>query len=181
MDSQTGRELVDSLRILADDIETDAFTGRIPYILPTTSTPQPTRTSSGNGIIEGKAYASTPTARTWGQGGNAMLMPSPLDDNRQTSFIFDKYEADLRHVPRDTFVSTLIQLTECNEEEINLVREDLYERCKRSRDDTPPGTIVKRLKPRSVNSDTLDVKLARDCHTLYMFLNGAPVVELGVE
>ena len=151
-EAETERILVGSLELLAADIHDDSFN-----MVQESSGPL-SRCSSNSSF-------------------SAQRQPPTTTVHRD--YTFDKYEGELRNQPKEVFVSSLVRFTKADEEELLKARSDLYACCMEAREDCPVGSLVKRLRPRLPTSDSLAVKLARDCHALYQYMCGATAAELG--
>ena len=88
------------------------------------------------------------------------------------SNIYSNIYSDIYGKPKDTIIQTLVSVSQGDPTVLSGLRDELFSLAK-TYPRFPGGELVKRLRPRTSTSDPLETKLARDCYTIFMFLEGS--------
>lgn len=98
-----------------------------------------------------------------------------MNDNQMNSFTMCDDEsvivrlAYLTEYPRDKFIEEILTITDGDTDTLSKTRDDLFE-CAKVNEKFPGGELVKRRRPHTDTSESLEYKLAKDCFTIYQFV-----------
>ena len=96
-------------------------------------------------------------------------------ESRQVTFLSEKYIAEVNKLPRDSFIDSILTEADYNESMLSSIRLTM---CQKARliSGFPNKELIKRRKTRVGNS--LESKLASDCHKLCLFIQGGSKDEI---
>lgn len=104
------------------------------------------------------------------------------NDNTQFKFNLSAMEGSnhffhMIEMPRDKFIEELMYVTNNDTDALQQERQLIFERVK-VKDAFPGGELIKRRKPQTDTSESLESKLARDCYSLFKFLHDGDIETL---